>query len=92
MRIAGSNGYERPSSKHSEPRDAEYSASNLYEKSFTFISVMADLSMPKFAKAFVARKKACAKENTPPKKRSWGNTDHRVEMYALEFIFKHWVV
>ena len=45
MRIAGSNGYERPASKHSEPRDAEYSASNLYEKSCTFISVMAGLSM-----------------------------------------------
>ena len=44
LRIAGNNCYKRPSSEHSKPRDAEHFASNLYEKSFTFMSVMVDLS------------------------------------------------
>ncbi|MDC3279122.1 hypothetical protein OAU68_02380 [Litorivicinus sp.] len=85
LRIPGSNGYKRLSTKHSKRRDAEHFALNLYEELYFHIRDGGSLNAPKFSKAFDAWKKACAKKKTTLKKGSWENTIQRVEMYALEY-------
>jgi integrase len=85
LRIPGSNGYKRLSTKHSKRQDAEHFALNLYEELYFHVRDGGSLNAPKFSKAFDAWKKACAKKKTTLKKGSWENTIQRVEMYALDY-------
>ena len=85
LRIPGSNGYKRLSTKHSNRREAEHFALNLYEELYFHVRDGGSLNAPKFSKAFDSWKKACAKKNTTFKKGSWENTIQRVEMYALDY-------
>jgi integrase len=85
LRVPGSNGYKRCSTKLSNPREAEHFALNLYEELYFHVRDGGSLNAPRFAKAFDSWKKACAKKNTTLKKGSWDRTIQMVEMYALDY-------
>ena len=85
LRVPGSNGYKRLSTKLSSRRDAEHFARNLYEELYFHVKDGGSLNAPRFGKAFDQWKKDCAKKNTTLKKGRWDDTIIRVEMYALDY-------
>ena len=85
LRVPGSNGYKRLSTKLTSRRDAEHFARNLYEELYFHVKDGGSLNAPRFGKAFDQWKKDCAKKNTTLKKGRWDDTIIRVEMYALDY-------
>ena len=72
LRVPGSNGYKRCSTKLSNPREAEHFALNLYEELYFHVRDGGSLNAPRFAKAFDSWKKV-RKEKYNAEKRELGS-------------------
>ena len=85
VRVPGTNGYKRCSTKCAALREAELFALNLYEELYFHVRDGGTLNAPRFSKAFDRWKRDCALKKTTLKRGSWDRTVQMVDAYALHY-------
>lgn len=85
IKIPGSTGYKRVSTKTSDLREAERFSLDLYEELYFHVKSGGSLKTKTYKQVFDEWKSAINRTSSPDQKNKWDGTISRVETYSVEF-------
>lgn len=85
IKIPGSTGYKRVSTKTSDLREAERFSLDLYEELYFHVKSGGSLQTKTYKQVFDEWKSATNRISSPDQKNKWDGTISRVETYSVEF-------